>query len=438
MRVRTEPLDHAIARARGPAALDHRHLGSLARMAADRRFDGASARQHALADRRIGAAHAAPLERRGERLLAREVARDEQQAARVLVEPMHEARARQHRERWVEVEQRILQRARPVTRARMHDQADGLVDHEQRLVAVHELQRNRFGLDCDRRRELGCERELLAALQQRSRARRLARQRELARVDPGLQAAPRELREQRGRRLIQTPSGQLGRHDQPALDPFHAAQAQGRRKLSAILHRQTSRSTHRAAHRSSSGSSRHETAAVRARRNRARRVRPQGQHRAGRGSRGPLRARPRRDGSLQLRRGDPVFHALEARYPFSNVTRQAQLDLIYLYYKSQQPESAIDAAEEFERENPTHARVDYCLYMRGRVYFDQAPNVLEKLFRVDLSLRPPKDTLRSFSTFQELVRRFPDSDIRGRCAPAHDFLAQPARGVREPRGRLLH
>jgi outer membrane protein assembly factor BamD len=96
-----------------------------------------------------------------------------------------------------------------------------------------------------------------------------------------------------------------------------------------------------------------------------------------------------------------AFMALEARYPFSNVTRQAQLDLIYLYYKSQQPESAIDAAEEFERENPTHARVDYCLYMRGRVYFDQAPNIIEKLLRVDLSLRPPKDTLRSFSTFQE-------------------------------------
>jgi outer membrane protein assembly factor BamD len=44
------------------------------------------------------------------------------------------------------------------------------------------------------------------------------------------------------------------------------------------------------------------------------------------------------------------------------------------------------------------------------VYFDQAPNIIEKLFRVDLSLRPPKDTLKSFSTFQELIRRFPDSE----------------------------
>ena len=104
------------------------------------------------------------------------------------------------------------------------------------------------------------------------------------------------------------------------------------------------------------------------------------------------------------------FNALEGRYPFSPETRQAQLDLIYLYYRSLQPEAAIDAAEQFERENPTHERLDYCLYMRGLVYFDQAPNIIEKLLRVDLSLRPPKDTLKSFSTFQELIRRFPDSE----------------------------
>src|SRR5690606_28733875 len=62
------------------------------------------------------------------------------------------------------------------------------------------------------------------------------------------------------------------------------------------------------------------------------------------------------------------FQALESRFPFSNVTRQAQLDMIYAYYRNRQPESAIDAADEFERENPTHPRVDYCLYMKGLVY----------------------------------------------------------------------
>jgi outer membrane protein assembly factor BamD len=104
------------------------------------------------------------------------------------------------------------------------------------------------------------------------------------------------------------------------------------------------------------------------------------------------------------------YKGLESRYPFSPEARQAQLDLIYLYYRSQQPEQAIDAAEQFEKENPTHERVDYSLYMRGRIYFDQAPNIIEKLFKVDLSERPPKDSLKSFTIFQELIRRFPNSE----------------------------
>jgi outer membrane protein assembly factor BamD len=129
------------------------------------------------------------------------------------------------------------------------------------------------------------------------------------------------------------------------------------------------------------------------------------------------------------------FTQLEARYPFANVTRQAKLDLIYLYWRSQQPDSAIDAAEEFERENPTHPHVDYCLYMKGLVYFDEAPNILEKMFGVDLTMRPPKDTLLAFSTFQELIRRFPDSRyvedasrrmvfLRNRLAAYENHVAQ--------------
>lgn len=121
------------------------------------------------------------------------------------------------------------------------------------------------------------------------------------------------------------------------------------------------------------------------------------------------------------------FQTLEARFPFSNVTRQAQLDIIYAYYKARQFESAIDAAEEFEAENPTHPRVDYCLYMKGLIHFDKAPNFLEKLFRVDLTERPPRETLLAFSDFQELIRRFPDSeyvtDARNRMTFLRNRLA---------------
>jgi outer membrane protein assembly factor BamD len=130
-----------------------------------------------------------------------------------------------------------------------------------------------------------------------------------------------------------------------------------------------------------------------------------------------------------------TFQALQSRYPFAPETRQAQLDLIYLYYKGGQPEQAIDAAEAFERENPTHPRVDYCMYMRGRVYFDQDANFLEKFFRVDMSKRPPKDTMKSYSTFEDMIRRFPNSEyvadarqrmvfLRNRLARFENYVAE--------------
>jgi outer membrane protein assembly factor BamD len=54
------------------------------------------------------------------------------------------------------------------------------------------------------------------------------------------------------------------------------------------------------------------------------------------------------------RRGIPILEAIQARYPFSDIARQIQLDLMYAYYKSGAPELAIEAADTFIRENPIH------------------------------------------------------------------------------------
>ena len=70
------------------------------------------------------------------------------------------------------------------------------------------------------------------------------------------------------------------------------------------------------------------------------------------------------------------YEALVARYPFSNQAKQAQLDLIYVYYENGDPDSAIEAALQFERENPRHPRVDYALYMRGLAQFHGQRNCI--------------------------------------------------------------
>jgi outer membrane protein assembly factor BamD len=104
-----------------------------------------------------------------------------------------------------------------------------------------------------------------------------------------------------------------------------------------------------------------------------------------------------------------LYEVLEARFPFSAQAKQGQLDLISAHYKNREPESVIDSARQFERENPSHPRVDYAIYMRGMALFSGEKGTFHKLFKVDLSKRPPKDARDSYSAFSELLRRYPNS-----------------------------
>jgi outer membrane protein assembly factor BamD len=110
------------------------------------------------------------------------------------------------------------------------------------------------------------------------------------------------------------------------------------------------------------------------------------------------------------RRGIEILEAIQARYPFSDVARQIQLDLMYAYYKSGAPELAVEAADTFMRENPIHPRVDYALYIKGLAYFDDEPGMLERWFRKNTDKRPPKDVEQAYQSFRRLVERYPASE----------------------------
>ncbi len=122
------------------------------------------------------------------------------------------------------------------------------------------------------------------------------------------------------------------------------------------------------------------------------------------------------------------YESLTARFPFSNQAKQAQLDLIYVYYKNAETDACIDAATQFERENPTHPRVDYALYMRGLANFRGQSNAFLRMLGVELSKRPPKGAQESFSAFAQLVQRYPKSryapDGRQRMVYLRDRLAE--------------
>jgi outer membrane protein assembly factor BamD len=109
------------------------------------------------------------------------------------------------------------------------------------------------------------------------------------------------------------------------------------------------------------------------------------------------------------RRAIQIYEALQARFPFSDLSKQIQLELMYAYYKNNRQEQAIDAADTFMRENPTHPRVDYALYVKALAYFERDPGFLERWFNKEVENRPPRDGVLAFSLLKRLVERYPAS-----------------------------
>ena len=103
------------------------------------------------------------------------------------------------------------------------------------------------------------------------------------------------------------------------------------------------------------------------------------------------------------------FESLEARYPYGRYAQQAQLEVAYAYFKSNEPISAIAACDRFIKLHPNHPSVDYAYYLKGLANFNEDLGLLGTVSRQDMSERDPKAARESFEAFKELTTRFPSS-----------------------------
>ena len=126
--------------------------------------------------------------------------------------------------------------------------------------------------------------------------------------------------------------------------------------------------------------------------------------------------------------GVSKLQLLESRFPFGRFAQQAQLEIVYAYYRSGQPEAARAAADRFIRLHPQHPNVDYAYYLKGMASFEEDQNFLERFLPLDPATRDPGAARRSFDDFNDLVRRFPDSqyapDAQKRMIYLRNLLAE--------------
>jgi len=126
--------------------------------------------------------------------------------------PMHQTGSRHLRERGIETEQRVQQRAAGIAGARMHDQPCRLVDDDEVGVLVDHLDGNRLGRELEHGLEAGIDRNRLAPAKFLSRRHDRAVEREFARFDPLANPAAGVVGPDRSHGPIQALAGELGRH----------------------------------------------------------------------------------------------------------------------------------------------------------------------------------------------------------------------------------
>ena len=123
-----------------------------------------------------------------------------------------------------------------------------------------------------------------------------------------------------------------------------------------------------------------------------------------------------------------LYEKLEGRAAGTPLAQQAQLDKAWAQYKTNEPIQAVATLERFIKLHPASPALDYALYLKGLVNFNDNLGLFSSLAEQDLAERDPKQAKESFEAFRELAQRFPNSkytpDARLRMAFIKNSLAR--------------
>jgi outer membrane protein assembly factor BamD len=104
-----------------------------------------------------------------------------------------------------------------------------------------------------------------------------------------------------------------------------------------------------------------------------------------------------------------LFEKLEGRAAGTVLAQQAQIDKAFAQYKTGDKVQAIATLDRFIRLHPSSPAVDYALYLKGLVNFNENLGLFSSIIDQDLSERDQKAAKDAYESFRELITRFPES-----------------------------
>jgi outer membrane protein assembly factor BamD len=119
---------------------------------------------------------------------------------------------------------------------------------------------------------------------------------------------------------------------------------------------------------------------------------------------------------------------VEGRAAGTLLAQQAMLDRAYAKWRLNERVEAIAILDRFVKLHPSSPALDYALYLKGVVNFNETMGFLSGISRQDLSERDQQASRDSYQAFEQLVQSFPDSkysdDARARMGYIVNALAE--------------
>ncbi|MGS0754950.1 outer membrane protein assembly factor BamD [Roseateles sp. GG27B] len=123
-----------------------------------------------------------------------------------------------------------------------------------------------------------------------------------------------------------------------------------------------------------------------------------------------------------LHRAIKSLERVEGRAAGTLMAQQAQLDLAWAYHRSGERAQAITTLDRFIKSNPSSPALDYGLYMKGLVNFNEDLGLFGRLASQDISERDQQASRDALLAFKQVLEQFPESKYAADAKLRVDYI----------------
>ena len=117
-----------------------------------------------------------------------------------------------------------------------------------------------------------------------------------------------------------------------------------------------------------------------------------------------------------------ALERVEGRASGTLLGQQATLDLAYAQWRTNERVLAIATLDRFIKLHPSSPGMDYALYLKGLVNFNDSMGFLSGVSRQNLSERDQQASRDAFQAFGQLIEQFPDSKYSEDARARMDYI----------------